>query len=224
MNMLIDIGTNGEVALGNRDKIMTCSCAAGGAYEGATVRCGSGAIEGAIKNITIADGHVHFETIGGKPPVGICGSGLIDLLGELLRNGIMTTKAKIQEEFFVTDGISINQEDIYQLITAKAGLRIDQDLLMKYYGVTVDDIEKIYLAGGSGNFIDPGNAVAIGLLPPAAEKVVRIGNGAIAGARLMLVSQTMRRTAEDIARRIEHVKPNEHEPEFAYMVAEKMYF
>jgi len=74
------------------------------------------------------------------------------------------------------------------------------------------------------NSIEPKNAVAIGLLPPAAEKVVRIGNGAIAGARLMLVSQTMRRTAEELARHIEHIKPNEREPEFAYMVAEKMYF
>ena len=224
LTMVIDIGTNGEVALGNRDKIMTCSCAAGGAYEGATIRCGTGAVEGAIKNVAIADGGVQLETIGGKPPVGVCGSGLIDLLAELLRSGLMTRKAKIQQDFPLTDGISINQEDIYQLITAKAGLRLDQDLLMQYYGVTVDDVERLYLAGGFGSFINPQNAVAIGLLPPAAEKVVRIGNGAIAGARLMLVSRTMRRTAEDVARQIEHVKPNEREPDFPYMVAEKMYF
>jgi len=224
LNMMIDIGTNGEVALGNRDKIMTCSCAAGGAYEGATIHCGSGAIEGAIKNVALTDGRVRFETIGGKPPIGVCGSGLIDLLAELLRTGIMTRKAKLSQEFFLTDGISIRQEDVCQLITAKAGLRLDQDLLMKYYGVTLDDVERIYLAGGFGTFINPENAVAIGLLPPAAEKVVRIGNGAIAGARLMLISQAVRRTAEDLARRIEHVKPNEREPEFPYMVAEKMYF
>lgn len=224
LNMLIDIGTNGEVALGNREKIMTCSCAAGGAYEGATIRCGTGAIEGAIKNVAIADGRVRFETIANKPPIGVCGSGLIDLLAELLRNGIMTRKAKIQHEFLLTEGISISQDDIYQLITAKAGLRLDQDLLMQYYGVTVDDLATIYLAGGFGNFINPDNAVAIGLLPPAPEKVVRIGNGAIAGARLTLLSRSARRAAEDLARRIEHVKPNEREPEFPYMVAERMYF
>lgn len=222
--MVLDIGTNGEVAIGNQDGIMTASCAAGGAYEGATTKCGVGAIEGAIKNIWIADGHVDYETIGGKPAVGICGSGLIDLLAELLRNGIMTKQAKIDKEFFVTQNTSITQQDIYQLITAKAGLRLDQDLLMKYYGTTLDKVEKIYLAGGFANYTNPDSAVAIGLLPPAADKIVKIGNGALAGAREMLLSQEMRRTAEETAARITHTKPNEREPEFAYLVAEKMYF
>ena len=224
VHMLIDIGTNGEVVLGNRDRLMTCSCAAGGAYEGATVRCGSGAVEGAIKNVSILDGRVEFETIGGKPPIGICGSGLIDLLAELLRNGIMTKKAKIANEYFLTPEISIDQQDIYQLITAKAGLRVDQDLLLKYYGVAVDEVELLYLAGGFGSFISPDSAIAIGLLPPVAEKVVRIGNAAIAGARQMLLSLSARRAAERIARSIQHVKPNELEPDFPYLVAEKMYF
>ena len=187
MNMLIDIGTNGEVALGNCNRIMTASCAAGGAYEGATVKSGVGAITGAIKNIWIHDGHVDFETIGNKPPIGICGSGLIDLLAGLLRSGIMTRNAKIEREFYVTDKISITQEDIYQLITAKAGLRCDQDLLMKYYGVDIEDIGKIYLAGGFGNFINPENAAAIGLLPHAPEKTIRVGNAALAGAMAMLL-------------------------------------
>ena len=224
VTLLIDIGTNGEVVIGNRDRLMTCSCAAGGAYEGATVGCGSGAIDGAIANVAIADGRVDYETIGGKPPVGVCGSGLIDLLAELLRHGIMSTKAKIAKPFFVTDTLRITQEDIYQLITAKAGLRVDQDLLIRYYGVGLDDVERIYLAGGFGSFINAENAVAIGLLPPAAPKMVRIGNGALAGARQMLISLPMRRTAEDVAGKIEHVKPNEREPEFPYMVAERMYF
>jgi len=222
--MLIDIGTNGEVAVGNRHKIMTASCAAGGAYEGASTECGVGAIDGAIKNVWISDGSVGYETIGGKPPVGICGSGLIDLLAELLRHGIMTPKAKVAEPFHVTDSIRLTQNDIYQLITAKAGLRTDQDLLIKYYGVTLDDIEDIYLAGGFGNFINPQNAVAIGLLPPAPEKVVRIGNAALAGARQMLLSVRIRRTAEKLSAKIEHTRPNERESEFAYLVAEKMYF
>ncbi len=106
-SMLIDIGTNGEVAMGNKDRIMTASCAAGGAYEGATVSSGTGAIDGAISNIWMEDNQVSFETIGGKPPTGICGSGLIDLLAELLRSGIMTRKAKLAKDFVVTDGISL---------------------------------------------------------------------------------------------------------------------
>jgi len=222
--MIIDIGTNGEVVIGNKHRMMTASCAAGGAYEGATIKCGVGAIEGAIKTIWISDGKVHYETIGGKPPAGICGSGLIDLLAELMRNGIMSKKARIVKDFCVADGICISQQDIYQLITAKAGLRVDQDLLMKYYGTNLEKIEKIYLAGAFGNYINPENAVAIGLLPPAPEKVVRIGNGALAGARAMLLSREMRKRSEEIVGKIEHVKPNEREPGFAYLVAEKMYF
>ena len=224
VTMLIDIGTNGEVAVGNRERIMTASCAAGGAYEGATTECGVGAIDGAIKNIRIGNGSVQYETIGGKPPVGICGSGLIDLLAELLHHGIMTRKAKIKEPFHVTDSIRLTQQDIYQLITAKGGLRLDQDLLIQYYGTTLDEIEDIYLAGGFGNFINPENAVAIGLLPPAPDKVVRIGNAALAGARDMLLSLEMRATAETVAQKIEHTKPNEREPDFPYLVADKMYF
>jgi len=222
--MIIDIGTNGEVVVGNKESMMSASCAAGGAYEGATVSCGAGAVEGAIKNVWITDDHVAYDTIGGKPPVGICGSGLIDLLAELLRTGRMSKTAKISENFCVVDGVCITQQDIYELITAKAGLRLDQDLLMKYYGVGLDDVQKIFLAGGFGNFISPENAVAIGLLPPAPQKVVRIGNGALTGAREMLISRSMRRKGEEIARTIQHQKPNEMEPEFPYLVAEKMYF
>jgi len=136
----------------------------------------------------------------------------------------MSRKAKLEGDFFLTDGVYITQQDIYQLITAKAGLRLDQDLLMRYYGVELSEVEKIYLAGGFGNFINPHNAVAIGLLPPAPEKVVRIGNGALAGARKMLLSRAVRLRSERLARSIEHQKPNELEPDFPYLVAEKMYF
>jgi len=223
-SMIIDIGTNGEVVIGNKERILTASCAAGGAYEGAATSFGVGAVEGAIKNIRIINGRVQFETIDNKPPLGICGSGLIDLLGELLKNGIMSRKAKLKDDFFITPEISISQQDIYQLITAKAGLRLDQDLLIKYYSTTLKEIDRIYLSGAFGNFINPDNAIVIGLLPRARNKVVRIGNGALAGARQMILSREMRRDAEKIARKIEHIKPNEREENFSYMIAEKMYF
>jgi uncharacterized 2Fe-2S/4Fe-4S cluster protein (DUF4445 family) len=223
-SMVIDIGTNGEVAIGNAERIMTASCAAGGAYEGATVTGGVGAVEGAISNVHIRNGQVECQTIGGKPPVGICGSGLIDLLGELLRAGLMTRKAKLATDFAVTDSIALTQQDVYQLITAKAGLRTDQDLLLTYYGVDLDAVDRIYLAGAFGNYIDVDNAVEIGLLPNAKDKVVKIGNGALAGAAEMLLSRKVRREAEMCAQAIEHTRPNEREPEFAYMVAENMYF
>jgi len=223
-SMIIDIGTNGEVVIGNKERILTASCAAGGAYEGAATSFGVGAVEGAIKNIRIINGRVQFETIDNKPPLGICGSGLIDLLGELLKNGIMSRKAKLKDDFFITPEISISQQDIYQLITAKAGLRLDQDLLIKYYSVTLEEIDRIYLSGAFGNFINPDNAILIGLLPRVKDKVVRIGNGALAGASQMLLSREKRKDAEKIARKIEHIKPNEREENFSYMIAEKMYF
>jgi uncharacterized 2Fe-2S/4Fe-4S cluster protein (DUF4445 family) len=227
-SLIIDIGTNGEVAVGNRERIMTASCAAGGAYEGATIKCGIGAIDGAVSRVKLPDdstsGRVEYETIGGSAPVGICGSGLIDLLAELLRTGTMTRKARLEGEFFVCDGVSITQPDVYELITAKAGLRLDQELLMRYYGAKLDDIETIYLAGAFGSFIDTESACAIGLLPPAPEKVVKLGNAALAGAKAMLLSRAVRATAEELAGSIEHTKPNEREKDFPYMVAERMYF
>lgn len=223
--MVVDIGTNGEVVVGNKQRLMSASCAAGGAYEGATVGCGLGAVEGAIKNIKIEDGKVNYETIGGKPPIGICGSGLIDLLGELLKSGIMSKKAKLKEDFIITKDIRITQQDIYQLITAKAGLRTDQDLLIKYYGISLQDIDKIYLSGAFGNFISPENAVIIGLLPKVDyHKIVKIGNGALAGTKEMLLSREKRKEAEQVARKIKHLKPNEREKDFAYLVAQNMYF
>ena len=226
IEMIIDIGTNGEVAIGNKDKIITASCAAGGAYEGYQIRCGVGAIEGAITKVKIDDGCVTYETLGNKPPRGVCGSGVIDLLAELLKNGVMNERARIKGDFHLTDGIAITQEDINQLITAKAGLRLDQDLLIKYCGVDLDGVCKVYLAGAFGNYIDIDHATKIGLYPSIdREKFVRFGNGALAGARDMLVSQEKRRDAENVARAIEHKKPNEIEgADFAYMVADRMYF
>ncbi|HIE28831.1 TPA: DUF4445 domain-containing protein, partial [Candidatus Poribacteria bacterium] len=132
--MTVDVGTNGEVIVGNKDGLLSASCAAGGAYEGATVKNGVGAIEGAIKNIRIIDDKAVYETIGDKPAIGICGSGLIDLLAELLKNGILNGRGKFtnpEKEFVVDEerGISITQEDVNQLILARSGLSLDQKSL-----------------------------------------------------------------------------------------------
>lgn len=222
--MIIDIGTNAETIIGNEKRILSCSAAAGGAFEGATINSGVGAIAGAIKNIRIEDGKVKYKTIGNKPPVGICGSGLIDLLSELLREKIMSAQAKLKSKFFVTDGMSITQADIYQLVTAKAGLKTGQDLLMKYYGTSREKIERIYLSGAFGNFVNIDNAIKIGLLPPAREKIVKIGNGALEGAREMLISRRAREDGERLREKIEHIKLNEREKNYAYLMAGNMYF
>jgi len=226
IEMIVDIGTNGEVVIGNKDKIMTASCAAGGAYEGYQISCGVGAIEGAITKIKIRDGQLSFETLGNKPPKGTCGSGVIDLLAELLRNGIMNERAKISKPYQIADGIAITQDDIHQLITAKAGLRTDQDLLIKYFGTDLDDVARVYLAGAFGNYMDIKNSMIVGLYPVMdLEKFVRFGNGALAGARDILISKKKRKDAERVATMVQHTKPNEIEKqEFALMVVDNMYF
>jgi len=226
IGMIIDIGTNGEVVVGNRDRLLTASCAAGGAYEGYQIRCGVGAIEGAITRFRIVDDQVRLETLGDKHPVGVCGSGVIDLLAELLRHGIMNRTARIQKDYCFADGLCISQEDINQLIIAKAGLRTDQDLLIRYLGIAPEEVRKVYLAGAFGNFMDIDNAVAIGLLPRMdKDRFVRFGNGALAGARLMLCSRSKREQAENLCGVLTHLKPNEIEGErFQYLVADNMYF
>ena len=218
--MAVDIGTNGEVIVGNRDRILAASNAAGGAFEGNTVTCGTGAIDGAISNIWIGGGKVGYETIGHKPPVGICGSGLIDLLAEMLREGIIGENGRLSDpyratnEFIVTeDGekITFSQKDINELRLAKAGSGLNQQTLMRKYGVDLEDLDRIYLAGAFGNYVNLDSAIAIGVLPNRKEKLVTIGNGALTGARQMLLSRERRWDAERIAPKIEHVKLSEEE-------------
>jgi len=226
VGLIIDIGTNGEVVVGNRDKLLTASCAAGGAYEGYQIRCGVGAIEGAITRFKIRNSHACYETLGDKHPVGVCGSGVIDLLAELLRHGIMDRRARIQNDYCFTDSLCITQDDINQLIIAKAGLRTDQDLLIRYYGLEPREIQRVYLAGAFGNFMDIDNAMDIGLLPRIEKRRIhRFGNGALAGARAMLCSGRKRSEAERLKSILTHLKPNEIEGErFQYQVAENIYF
>ena len=226
INMIIDIGTNGEVVIGNNEKILTASCAAGGAYEGYQISCGIGAIAGAITEFKMDNSKISYKTIGDRKPLGICGSGVIDLLAEMLRNGIMNSKARVSENFYINDGLFITQDDINQLIIAKAGLRTDQDLLIKYYGTSINNIGSIYLAGAFGNYINIENSMTIGLLPKIDKnKFVRFGNGALAGAIDILLSRDVRNDSENLFKLITHTKPNEIEGEkFQYMVADNMYF
>ncbi|MBN1299220.1 MAG: DUF4445 domain-containing protein, partial [Actinobacteria bacterium] len=203
ISMIIDIGTNGEVAIGNDKKIMTASCAAGGAYEGYQISCGTGAIAGAITELNIDKGKISYSTIGNKPPVGICGSGVIDLLAQLYKSKIMNERTRINKPFNIYKNMYITQEDINQLIIAKAGLRTDQDLLIKYFGVSAIDVDKIYLAGAFGNYMNIENAIAIGLLPGIEkQKFIRFGNGALAGAIDMLISRKIRNDSEKLAKSI----------------------
>ncbi|MCM8785079.1 MAG: ASKHA domain-containing protein, partial [Candidatus Omnitrophica bacterium] len=224
--MLIDIGTNGEVVIGNKDKLLAASAAAGGAFEGVNISCGVGGIGGAIKEVKILNGKVYYSTIENKYPIGICGSGLIDLLSEMLKNKIIDKKARIKNgEFYITGDIKINQQDIFQLITSKAAIKTTWQLLTKIYPVDIKDIDKIFIAGGFGNFINVESAIRIGLIPEVDKnKVIKIGNGALEGAREVLLCYEKRKIAEEIALKVKHIKINEIEKDFDYLLAENMYF
>jgi uncharacterized 2Fe-2S/4Fe-4S cluster protein (DUF4445 family) len=218
--LAVDIGTNGEVAVGNKDRILAASNAAGGAFEGATVGCGTGAIEGAIANVTISDGQTRYETIGGTSPVGVCGSGLIDLLAEMLREGIIDCRGRFLEpyretnEFIVArDGrrIAITQRDINELRLARGGSALNQQALTRKYGVDLEGLDRVYLAGGFANYVNLESAVRIGILPDGNDKLTKVGNGALTGARQMLLNRQRREDAERIAPRVEHVRLSEED-------------
>ena len=220
ISLFADIGTNGEVVLGNRDWLVCASSSAGPAFEGSGVKHGMRAGAGAIEKMTIlGNGTVEFKTIGGSRPVGICGSGLLDTLAELFRNGIIdrTGRFGTNGKYRVTEGedglqfqlvqggngrqeIVITQPDIDNLVRSKAGVFAAIRVLMESTQTKTEDLEGIYLAGGFGNFLNVRHAVAIGMLPDVpVEKIHFVGNTSIAGAKTVLLSRKALKTAEKIA-------------------------
>ena len=209
--MLMDIGTNTELVLGNRHRILCASCPAGPAFEGGSIGCGMPGLEGAIETIRIND-EVQYETIGGGPPMGICGSGLIDALGDLQRTGridLMGRFAHGHDRFWIDPEheIYISQADLAELAQAKAANIAGVALLLEQYGVGLAQVDRFYLAGGFANYINTAQAMRIGMIPQMPEaKVEKIGNAAIEGATALLCSASLRRRAEALAARIEHVE------------------
>lgn len=217
--MLIDIGTNAEVLIAGGGRILAASCAAGPAFEGQKIRYGMPGVEGAIESVTIIDSRTEYKTIGGVAPRGICGSGLIDLLAELLRTGRINALGRFtnhESEFVITSEprVTFSEEDINQLSQAKAAAFAGQKILMKQFGVRAQDIHRMYLAGGFANYINVGNARAIGLLPAIPdERIIKIGNAAVSGARELLLSRTRRALLEEVVKKVQHVEL-EQDPEF----------
>ncbi len=209
---LMDIGTNTEILVGHRRRMLAASCPAGPAFEGGTLSCGMAAFPGAIESVRL-DGPgttPHCLVIGGGPPQGICGSGLVDALGELLRTGRMNALGRIGMDRFVLDAaadVYLSEADIARLAQAKAAQAAGWTLIMKAYGATFADIERLYLAGGFASHLDLDSALRIGLIPQVPTDLIRqVGNAAIEGATLALRSLTLRRSLESFVRSIEHVE------------------
>jgi uncharacterized 2Fe-2S/4Fe-4S cluster protein (DUF4445 family) len=195
MNLIVDLGTNGEMALGNKNRLLVTSTAAGPAFEGGNISCGVGSIPGAITHVTIEAGACRYETIGDNPPVGICGTGVIEIVSELLKTGQMDETGLLAEPFFEQGygigKLTFTQKDVRELQLAKAAVRAGIETLIQRYGISYDEIDKVYLAGGFGYKMDILKAVHIGLLPPELTgKVEAVGNSSLSGAIEYLTDRT----------------------------------
>ncbi|MBN2241840.1 MAG: DUF4445 domain-containing protein [Acidobacteria bacterium] len=214
----IDIGTNTEICLNRRGKMTSVSCASGPAFEGAHIQHGMRAASGAIEHVRLSGDHVEIQTIGGKPSVGICGSGLLDVIAQMLENKVIDATGRMnahplvrrrdgQKEFVLVDrpedgSITVSQKDVRELQLAKAAIRLGIETLLEDAGVREKDIDGVVIAGAFGTFIDVESAVTIGMLPPLPlERFKQVGNAAGAGARLALISKSRRRAAQRIASR-----------------------
>jgi uncharacterized 2Fe-2S/4Fe-4S cluster protein (DUF4445 family) len=217
--MLVDIGTNTELILTDGQRTLACSCPAGPAFEGGLVRYGMAGSDGAIESLRYTGGAFTVRTIGDVEPEGLCGSGLVDLLAELRRGGLMDANGVFadgsSEVSIVRErGITFSRADASHLAQAKAANAVGIHVLLRTMGLDPADLARLDLAGGFASSLDVEHAIAIGFLPPVPpERVVRPGNASVRGAKALLLSRRARaRVAERIAR-IEHVEL-EAEPDF----------
>lgn len=192
LTLMIDIGTNGEMVLGDKNRRIACSTAAGPAFEGAKIQCGMRGAVGAVDHVALKDGKITFSVIGGGTPVGLCGSGLLDLVTALLQKGDIGESGRMDcGDRYTLEGTNVflTQKDVREVQLAKAAIRAGIELMCKAMGVTPEDIRKVYLAGAFGNYLDPASACAIGMIPPVLQNRIQpIGNAAGAGSRLCAVS------------------------------------
>jgi len=216
--LLIDIGTNGEIVLSSKERVCAVSCAAGPAFEGVRLSCGMSASKGAIEGVDIEGENIRLKVIGGEGPKGLCGSGIIDVLAQLLRMGVIDKTGGLKRNdkiistkeglaFPLTEKIYISQGDIRQLQLAKAALRAGIEILKKHMKIKDNDIDEVLIAGAFGNFLRRESLTEIGIIPKVlSEKVNFIGNAALEGAKIGLLSKKMRREAENISKRVEYLE------------------
>jgi uncharacterized 2Fe-2S/4Fe-4S cluster protein (DUF4445 family) len=224
--LFMDIGTNGEIAIGNNEWLMTAACSAGPCFEGSGIKHGMRATEGAIEAISINRKTLEPEIsiIGNANPVGICGSGMIDALSEMFLTGIVDQKGKLVDskskrirhgedgkEFLIYEGkdkeIVLTEVDIENILRAKAAIYAGVTLLLKEVGFGLEAIEQVYIAGGFGNYLNVDKAIILGMLPDLPkERFNFLGNTSITGAYLCLLSEELRKEAEDIASKMTYVE------------------
>jgi uncharacterized 2Fe-2S/4Fe-4S cluster protein (DUF4445 family) len=210
--VLVDLGTNGEIVVGNRDRMICASTAAGPAFEGARIYMGMRAATGAVSGVRIEDGALACHVLGNVPPRGICGSGLVDAVACALRLDLIRTGGRFTDggsSLMLMPPVKISQTDIRELQLAKGAIAAGIRLLTREFGVEHPAVHEVLLAGAFGNYVDTGSARRIGLLPFAAEQIKPSGNTALLGAKMALFAPPD--TFDVLARRISHVSLSELE-------------
>ena len=205
--LLVDIGTNGEMLAHSGGRFFCTSTAAGPCFEGANIECGTGGVAGAVDSVRTEDGKVAFTTIGGEPPRGICGAGLVDALAVMLGTGaIDETGAFVEgDKFVIGGGVYISQKDVRNYQLAKSAICAGIRILAERAGLALAE-KNLYIAGGLGFYLDGANARKTGLLPAeGAERQKVIGNAALAGARLCMISRAALERAKKLAAETEYI-------------------
>ncbi len=225
MTLLVDIGTNGEMVLGNRDGLIACSTAAGPAFEGAKISCGMRGSDGAIDHVCLdADGALACHVIGGGEPAGICGSGLLDAAACLRRTGWIEESGRMEQSWDFTSEVSLIQKDIRELQLAKAAIAAGIQLLCRKREIRVEEIEEVLLAGAFGNYLSPDSACAIGMLPrELAGRITSIGNAAGEGARIAALNQEEYERSRELARSVQFLELA-MEPDFQDVYVDELEF
>ena len=230
-SLLVDIGTNTEITLARSGRLVACSCPSGPAFEGAHITAGMRAAPGAIERVRIRGDAVDAYTIGRVPPVGLCGSGILDAIAEMWKEAVFdrrgnfrpgparTRRGEGRDHYLLVPAsesgnhrdIVITRGDVNEIQLAKAAVRAGIEVLLQETGTAAADVEDVVVAGAFGSYLDPESAVIAGLLPAfPASRIRQIGNAAGAGARRMLVSAERRRAADAVAERAEYVELASH--------------
>ncbi|MBU4352811.1 MAG: DUF4445 domain-containing protein, partial [Nanoarchaeota archaeon] len=243
-SVALDIGTNTEISLFHAGKHYSCSCASGPAFEGAHIADGMRAAPGAIERVRIEGGEVKVHTIGGGTAVGICGSGILDVVAELLEAGLLDKRGVLKgnhpnlriasngtefilmpaEKSSIEREIKVTRQDVNEIQLAKGAIRAGIEILLKEADIEDQDIELFVVAGAFGTYLDLESAIRIGMFPDLPRACFeQVGNAAGSGARKLLVSKQQRRLADEIAREVDYVELAVH-PDFMKVYVKALAF
>lgn len=243
-SLLLDLGTNGEIALGNKNEVVTCSTAAGPAFEGTNIKHGIGAIKGAISKVDLSRDKI-YETIGNEKPCGICGSGVLDTVAQFVKFGILDESGRMagsdevenkdyqnriveidnMRQFILAqnsiheESITFTQKDVREVQLAKAAVCAGIKILLKEKNINFNEIEKVYIGGGFGNYMDIESSVDIGMIPKELKgKIESVGNCAGGGAKIYLLSKQIRENAVDIINKTTYIELSKREDFQEYFI------